>query len=50
VIEVLVELFGPAIGPYAAVAAIVSFLMVGHRSVYGSQLLGMPKSASRGSS
>jgi H+/Cl- antiporter ClcA len=41
-----IELFGPAIGPYAAVCAIVSFLMVGHRSVYGSQRLGAPKSAS----
>jgi H+/Cl- antiporter ClcA len=40
------ELFGPSIGPYAAMASIVSFLMVGHRSVYGSQLLGAPKSGS----
>lgn len=39
-----IELFGPAIGPYAALAAVVSFLMVGHRSVYGSQLLGIAKS------
>jgi len=41
-----IELFGPSIGPYAALTAIVSFLMVGHRSVYGSQLLGVAKSAS----
>jgi H+/Cl- antiporter ClcA len=41
-----IELFGPAIGPYAALSAIVSFLIVGHRSVYGSQLLGIAKSAS----
>lgn len=41
-----IELFGAGIGPYAALAAIVSFLMVGHRSVYGSQLLGVAKSAS----
>jgi H+/Cl- antiporter ClcA len=41
-----IELFGPGIGPYAAVCAIVSFLMVGHRSVYGSQRLGAAKSAS----
>jgi H+/Cl- antiporter ClcA len=39
-----IELFGPAIGPYAALSAVVSFLMVGHRSVYGSQLLGIVKS------
>jgi H+/Cl- antiporter ClcA len=38
------ELFGPAIGPYAALSAVVSFLIVGHRSVYGSQLLGVVKS------
>ena len=40
------ELFGAAIGPYAAVACVVSFLIVGHRSVYGSQLLGASKSTS----
>jgi H+/Cl- antiporter ClcA len=40
-----IELFGPAVGPYAALSAVVSFLMVGHRSVYGSQLLGIVKSA-----
>jgi H+/Cl- antiporter ClcA len=40
------ELFGPSIGPYAGLAAIVSFLVVGHRSVYGSQLLGAAKSGS----
>lgn len=39
-----IELFGPAVGPYAALSAVVSFLMVGHRSVYGSQLLGIVKS------
>jgi H+/Cl- antiporter ClcA len=41
-----VELFGPQIGPYAAVACIISFLMTGHRSVYPSQVLSMEKSAS----
>jgi H+/Cl- antiporter ClcA len=41
-----VELFGPQIGPYAAVACIISFLMTGHRSVYPSQVLSMQKSAS----
>jgi H+/Cl- antiporter ClcA len=40
------ELFGASIGPYAGLAAIVSFLIVGHRSVYGSQLLGAAKSGS----
>jgi H+/Cl- antiporter ClcA len=41
-----VELFGPQIGPYAALACIISFLMTGHRSVYPSQTLGMRKSDS----
>jgi H+/Cl- antiporter ClcA len=41
-----IELFGPAIGPYAAISAIVAFVMSGHRSVYPSQVLGMPKTAS----
>lgn len=41
-----IELFGPAIGPYAAIAAIVAFVMSGHRSVYPSQVLGMAKTRS----
>jgi H+/Cl- antiporter ClcA len=41
-----VELFGPQIGSYAAVACVISFLMTGHRSVYPSQVLSMQKSAS----
>ncbi|WP_243382336.1 chloride channel protein [Geothrix alkalitolerans] len=41
-----VELFGPAVAPYAAVACVISFLMTGHRSVYPSQILSMRKSAS----
>ncbi len=41
-----IELFGPAIGPYAAVCCVVSFLMTGHRSVYPAQMLGMRKSDS----
>lgn len=41
-----VELFGPQVGPYAAVACIISFLMTGHRSVYPSQVLAMEKSGS----
>jgi H+/Cl- antiporter ClcA len=40
------ELFGPAIAPYAAVACMVSFLISGYRSIYPSQILGMQKSAS----
>lgn len=41
-----IELFGPEIGPYAAIACIISFLMTGHRSVYPSQVLSLAKSAS----
>lgn len=40
------ELFGSAIAPHAAVACMVSFLIVGYRSIYPSQLLGMQKSTS----
>jgi H+/Cl- antiporter ClcA len=40
------ELFGPALGPYAAVACVVAFLMTGHRSVYPSQVLAVRKSPS----
>lgn len=41
-----IELFGPAIAPFAAISSIVSFVMAGHRSVYPSQLLGMAKTRS----
>jgi H+/Cl- antiporter ClcA len=41
-----VELFGPNITPYAAVACVISFLMTGHRSVYPSQVLAVTKSPS----
>jgi H+/Cl- antiporter ClcA len=41
-----VELFGSDIAPYAAVAAVVSFLMTGHHSVYPSQVLSIRKSSS----
>ncbi len=41
-----VELFGPRVAPYAAVACIISFLMTGHRSVYPSQVLAITKSPS----
>lgn len=40
------ELFGPQIAPYAAVACVISFLISGHRSVYPSQILAIRKSAS----
>lgn len=38
-----IEIFGPAIAPYASVVCIISFLMTGHRSVYPSQILAMKK-------
>jgi H+/Cl- antiporter ClcA len=41
-----IELFGPAIAPYAAVSCIISFLITGHRSVYPSQVLFRKKSPS----
>jgi len=41
-----IEMFGPGLAPHAAVACMVSFLIVGYRSVYPSQLLGVQKSAS----
>jgi H+/Cl- antiporter ClcA len=41
-----IELFGASLSPYAAVTCIVSFLRVGHRSVYPSQILAVAKSAS----
>jgi H+/Cl- antiporter ClcA len=41
-----IELFGPAVGPYAAIACVISFLMTGHRSVYPSQVLSFSKSSS----
>ena len=40
------ELFGPKLGPYAAIACIISFLMTGHRSVYPSQMIDFKKSSS----
>jgi hypothetical protein len=39
------ELLPPREGVYAALAAVTAFLMVGHRSVYASQKLGISKSA-----
>ena len=45
---IAVELFGPAVAPYATVSCLISFLMTGHRSIYPSQVLTMRKSASLG--
>jgi Chloride channel protein EriC len=39
-----IELFGPQIAPYAAIACVISFLVTGHRSVYPSQILAFKKS------
>ena len=41
-----IELFGPAVAPFAAISCVVSFLIVGHRSVYPSQVLGIAKARS----
>ena len=41
-----VELFGPAVAPYAAVACVVSYVMSGHRSIYPSQVIATEKSRS----
>jgi H+/Cl- antiporter ClcA len=39
-----IELFGPEIANYAAISAIITYLITGHRSVYPSQKLGVKKS------
>ncbi|BBG65974.1 voltage-gated chloride channel [Hydrogenimonas sp.] len=39
-----VELFGLEIAHYAALSAVISFLITGHRSVFTSQILAMKKS------
>ena len=41
-----VELFGPALAPYATLSCVISFLITGHRSVYPSQVLSISKSPS----
>lgn len=43
---IAVELFGPEIASFAAVACVISFLITGHRSIYPSQVLSIKKSAS----
>lgn len=40
------EMFGPSIGAYAALACVVSYLVTGYRSVYPPQILAMKKSSS----
>ena len=40
-----IEILPASDGVYAALAAVTAFLMVGHRSVYASQKLGLSKSA-----
>jgi len=41
-----IELFGPQIGVYAAVACVISFLMSGYRSLFPSQVMSISKSSS----
>jgi len=41
-----IELFGPAVAPYAALSCVISYIMTGHRSVYPSQVLAVKKSGS----
>jgi H+/Cl- antiporter ClcA len=41
-----IEVFGPQVAPYAAVACVISFLISGHRSVYDSQILAIKKTPS----
>lgn len=38
-----VELFGNECGVYVAIACIVAYLLSGHNSIYGSQVIGEPK-------
>jgi H+/Cl- antiporter ClcA len=38
-----IELFGALIGPYAAIACIISFIISGHRSVYASQVFSLKR-------
>ncbi|MDB5774508.1 MAG: voltage-gated chloride channel protein [Herbaspirillum sp.] len=38
-----IELFGPAIGPYAGIACVVSYLFSGHTGIYRAQRVGNAK-------
>jgi H+/Cl- antiporter ClcA len=39
-----IEMFGPQVASFAAVACVISYLITGHRSVYPSQVLSIRKS------
>ena len=41
-----IELFGTQVTPFASITAIISFILIGHRSVYPTQILAIKKSAS----
>ena len=41
-----VEMFGADVAPFAAIACVAAYLMVGHRSVYPSQVMATAKTAS----
>ena len=38
-----IELFGPEIGPYAAIACVISYLFSGHTGIYRAQRVGHAK-------
>jgi H+/Cl- antiporter ClcA len=38
-----IELFGAESGIYMAIACVVSYLLSGHNSIYGKQIIGEPK-------
>lgn len=42
-----IELFGPAIAPYAALSCIISFVMTGSKSIYPSQIFAIKKSGAK---
>lgn len=42
------ELFGAGIAPYASIACVISYLVIGHKSVYPGQVLATAKSPSLG--
>lgn len=44
-IMIAMELFGVQIGAFASIACAVSYMIVGHRSVYPTQILAMSKSS-----
>lgn len=41
-----IELFGTQVTPFASIASIISFILIGHRSVYPTQILAIKKSTS----